>query len=513
MEIVKGDAAGVDEGHAPTLRQKLAALWERLSTWSVEPVDVLPLAWFRIVYGATLCYWAVKALTVDSLNWMYVLPRYHFPYYGFDWVQVLSAEGMHNLYLAIAILGVAVVFGAFYRVTSLLLGLCFCYVFLIDKAYYQNHYYLLSLGGLVLPFLPCHRALSIDAALFRNVSSPWVPNWSLFAARFLVGIPYFYGGIAKINSDWLAGQPMRMVLASSDWHPVLGPWVTEEWFVQGFVWSGLLFDLLVVPALLWKRTRVLALILALVFHLTNATLFIIGVFPWFMIGATLIFLPASSFRTFFRLPMEPPEVYRRPSQIRQRVTFPVLVLFVSVQLAWPLRHHLLDGRVDWTEHGHYFSWRMKLRGKRTMVRFEAFDPRSKARESVDPQRWLSVFQLSRMARDPKMVHEFARFLKQQYADQGYPEVQVRAVVLCSLNGRKPQLLIDPLVDLGGLPRQWGAPTYVLPLTKPLLFEAWDVPRSEWVNYLPAALQRQPADLAGAAESVDQSAQTDLASVP
>ena len=472
--------------------QKLTSspgVWQRLQQRAFAPVDALPIAWFRIAYGATLLYWAWKYCADDRVKHFYVVPRFHFPYYGFDWAQVLSEAGMTRLFIAIQILGALVVLGVLYRVSSLLLGLAFCYVFLMDKAYYQNHYYLLSLTGLVLPLLPCHRTMSADALAIKSIRSQVVPAWSLFVVRFLVGVPYFYGGIAKINSDWLAGQPMRMVLSRREWHPVIGPWVTEDWMVTLFVWGGMLFDLLIVPALLWRRTRLLAFVCALVFHLMNATVFEIGVFPWFMIAATLVFLPAASFRRLFLLPSKSSAGYQRPSPRVQRAILGVLTVFVAFHLLWPLRHHVLPGNVTWTEHGHYFSWRMKLRGKTSALRFEAFDPKTRALESVNPQRWLTSFQTNRMARDPKMVHEFARFLKQQYADQGYPNTQIRVLSLVSLNGRKPQLMIDPLVDLGSLPRQWGEPTFVLPLTEPLRHDAWDEPRTTWARHLPAEYRK------------------------
>jgi hypothetical protein len=45
-------------------------------------------------------------------------------------------------------------------------------------------------------------------------------------------------------------------------------------------WGGLLFDLSIVPALLWSKTRMVALIAAACFHVFNAMLFKIRVFPW-----------------------------------------------------------------------------------------------------------------------------------------------------------------------------------------------------------------------------------------
>lgn len=459
-----------------------------------QPMDGLWLVWFRVLYGATLFYWAFHYQSSNVFEQYYKLPRYHFPYYGFEWVQVLSPDNMWRLFVVIQVLAVLMILGVMYRLSSLLLGLAFCYVFLVDRAFYQNHYYLLSLVGLILPWLPCHRAWSIDAWM-RPVcpvgANRFVAAWSLYLLRFLVAVPYVYGGIAKINSDWLAGQPMRTVLSSKGWHPVIGPWVDQEWMVMSFVWGGLLFDLLIVPAIMWRRTRVLALIAATVFHLLNATIFQIGVFPWFMIAATLVLLPADSMRRLFRRRTAPVADWQRPSRRRQRIVVVGLTMLVVFQLVWPFRHHVLAGDVNWNEHGHYFSWRMKLRGKTSALRFEAYDPRTGAMEWVTVERWLTAFQVNRMARDPRMIHDFARFLKRQYQQQGYPHTQIKAMVLVSLNGRKPQLMIDPTVDLGSLPSRWSVPSFVVPLSEPLRHDAWDEPRMYWSRHLPEQYRKPP----------------------
>ena len=86
-----------------------------------------------------------------------------------------------------------------------------------------------------------------------------------------------------------------MLLERSDF-AVIGPLLAHPISVYVFVWGGLLYDLLVVPGLLLRRTRLLAVILTLLFHGTNSWLFTIGVFPWFMLFSTPIFFPPGSLR-------------------------------------------------------------------------------------------------------------------------------------------------------------------------------------------------------------------------
>jgi len=52
-----------------------------------------------------------------------------------------------------------------------------------------------------------------------------------------------------------------------------------------------------------------------------------------------------------------------------------------------------------------------------------------------------------------MIWEFAQFLKEEYAQMGV-DVAVYAEATASLNGREPQYIIDPNVDLATVGRPW-----------------------------------------------------------
>ena len=70
--------------------------------------------------------------------------------------------------------------------------------------------------------------------------------------RCQVGFVYFFGGIAKIEGDWLSGVPMQMMLLERA--DLFGQPAGEPAVALFFAWSGLLLDLLAVPLLWWKRT-------------------------------------------------------------------------------------------------------------------------------------------------------------------------------------------------------------------------------------------------------------------
>ena len=171
-----------------------------------------------------------------------------------------------------------------YRIATILFFLAFSQIFFSEQSRYLNHFYLIWLVSFILIFIPANRALSFDSWFNKKIRTDFVSAHSLWLLRILVGIPYFFGGVAKLNPDWLAGYPLRFWLESeADTFPILGQFFTEEWFVMFFAYSALFVDLLAVPFLLWRRSRIFAYAILVTFHLLNTQLFSIGIFPWFMI--------------------------------------------------------------------------------------------------------------------------------------------------------------------------------------------------------------------------------------
>lgn len=72
-----------------------------------------------------------------------------------------------------------------------------------------------------------------------------------------------------------------------------------------------------------------------------------------------------------------------------------------------------------------------------------------------------------MAGQPDMILQFAHHLAAEARRAGRAGVQVRARVTASLNGREPQLLVDPEVDLAAQPRTLRRASWIVPLYQPL----------------------------------------------
>ena len=137
--------------------------------------------------------------------------------------------------------------------------------------------------------VPAHRSFSVDARINPALRSSTVPAWALWLVRFQVGIAYFYAGIAKLNGDWLHGEPLRRWLLDAMDFPLIGRWFDEPAAAYLFSYGGLALDLSAVPLLLWRRTRPYIFAALVCFHVMNTQLFSIGIFPYLMLGATTIF--------------------------------------------------------------------------------------------------------------------------------------------------------------------------------------------------------------------------------
>jgi hypothetical protein len=110
---------------------------------------------------------------------------------------------------------------------------------------------------------------------------------------------------------------------------------------------------------------------------------------------------------------------------------------------------------------------MKLRDKKSTAAFTVRDPATGRSWRAEPRDWLTRRQVEEMVDHPEMLLQFARHLSRENMRKGKGPLEVRARVMCSLNGRKPALLIDPEVDLASQPRDMSSWRWILPLNEEL----------------------------------------------
>lgn len=437
------------------------------------PVDIASLIFFRIVFGLLMAWnvWRYFSHGLIAMHW--IKPRFLFKYYGFSWVQPWPGHGLYIHWAALGILALFIAAGSLYRVSTALFFLSYTYFFLLDQGQYVNHTYLICLFSFLLIFIPANRAFSVDAWLNPKLRSNTAPKWTLWLLRTQMGVVYFFTGLAKILSpDWLHGEPMRTWLVKRPEFAMLGRFAHEEWTAYAASYGALALDLLVVPLLLWRRTRIAAFCLALVFHLINARVFEIDFFPWLAIAATTLFLSPSWPRrlvSIFRPSGAPSraENGRRPSRQKKLVVVSLAAIYVAIQIVVPLRHLLYKGGIEWTYMEPCFSWQLMLQRHSIFAHFYITDPNSGRTSRVAPRDYLRRGQLKRMGWKPDMLVQFAHHLASTKLPAGPAPLQVQVRLFVSVNGRKPELFIDPIVDLAAEPRSWRRPPWLLQIHEPL----------------------------------------------
>src|ERR1700743_3383272 len=122
-----------------------------------NPVHIAPLAVLRIAFGGIMHISVIRFILKGWLSDFYIKPKFHFTFYGFDWVKPLGASGMYALFAVLVIASIFVTIGYFYRASIITFFLCFTYIELIDKTTYLNHYYLISVISFLLIWVPAGR--------------------------------------------------------------------------------------------------------------------------------------------------------------------------------------------------------------------------------------------------------------------------------------------------------------------------------------------------------------------
>ena len=405
-------------------------------------------------------------------------PAFHFHYYGFSWVAPLPGQGMYLVFVLMVLASLGVLLGYFYRISSLLFFLCFTYVELIDLTYYLNHYYFISIISFLLILVPANANFSVDVMRNPALKKDYVSRWCIDLFKLQIAIVYCFAGLAKINYDWLfRALPLAIWLPAKTSIPLVGPLFSYKFTAYLFSWTGMLFDTFIVGALIWKRTRLLAYITLVIFHITTGMLFQIGIFPVVMISATVLFFSnefhlklLKFFNGLFRrstLSLHTTALNAQLPTQMSRLLMGFLTIFLLFQLLFPWRYLLYNGNVFWTEQGYRFSWRVMLMEKSGTATFYVQDGPEGREGAVITGQFLNAHQEKQMAMQPDMIIQFAHYLADHYQTLGMEDPRIRAEVWVTLNGSPAQLLIDPQRDLTTLEDSWSEKTWILPWSRSL----------------------------------------------
>ena len=419
--------------------------------------EAASLAVFRVVFGVLMFISMLRFYSYGWIDKLYIQPKFHFSYYGFQWVKPLG-NYTYIIFVICALSALFVTLGYKYKIAIVSFFLSFTYIELMDKTTYLNHYYFISIVAFILIFLPANASFSIDAYRKEKYNHQFIPSWNTDILKIILAIVYFYAGLAKLNSDWLIeALPLKIWLPSKFNTPILGPFTGYSWVHYAFSWFGVVYDLSIPFLLLFTKTRKVAFFFVVVFHIATWALFPIGMFPFIMIGATLVFFKPSFHKkiisvisSVLKLNKEKwnsTKVLNYRQNKRNKLLYIGVSVFLLFQLLIPFRYVMYPGELFWTEEGYRFSWRVMLMEKTGYAQFKIVDQQTNKRFYVDNTDFLTPFQEKQMSFQPDFILEYAHYLATHFKSQGHKNIAVYVENYVSLNGRLSTELIDSKINL------------------------------------------------------------------
>ena len=410
-------------------------------------IDNTGLVLWRVVFGFLIAVEGFGAIATGWVKRTLIDPEFTFNFIGFEFLQPLPGNGMYFYFALMGIFGVCVMLGYRYRFTMAAYAIMWTSVYLMQKTSYNNHYYLMMLLCWVMVFLPANRWFSLDARRNPSLKSLSMPQWVKIGVISLIGIVYTYASVAKIYPDWLNATVPAYFMSGKKHFWLIGEFLQQDWVHWCSAYFGIFFDLLIVPLLLWRKTRVAAFWISVFFHLFNSAVFHIGIFPYMSIAFAFFFFSSETLQRWF---LRKRAVLYKKGEVLVPGYKPILVagasIFFLVQIGLPLRHWFFKDDVLWTEEGHRLSWRMMLRSKKGLLTVWVEDKATGKRERYDYGDMRSPKQTRNVRAKPDLLWQLAQRIKEREAQKGR-DVAVFMDVKVSINGGEFHRLIDFKTDL------------------------------------------------------------------
>ncbi|MCT8333005.1 HTTM domain-containing protein [Leptospira sp. 85282-16] len=417
------------------------------------PVSSLSLHFFRIGYGFATTILIFRYFYYGWIDTYFIKPTFFFKHYGWEWIHPLPPVFTYLLFGILFLTALGIFLGYYLRINLFVFTIGFTWFHFSDATIYLNHYYLVSLLGFLLWLSPVSKSNFPSFHFFdwKETTEPISKLW-LYAFRIQIGLVYFFGGIAKLQPDWLfEALPLKLWLYQSEGKipfldPILGLPITA--FV--FSWIGVIFDLSIPFLLCLKRFRFFAWLVVLFFHTFTSFLFPIGIFPIVMSLSSLIFFepnwPKTILTKLIKTKQQVIDSNNNKHIIQSVPKFgfkeKLLLTYLLLQVSIPLRHIFYPGQVIWTEEGIKYSWQVMVADKVGSATFWIQN------KQVDPKEILTDYQYRMMTIQPEHILQFAKYLqKKEMEVSGLKDVSVFVQSNVSINGKPTRPLFSPDEDL------------------------------------------------------------------
>ncbi|KAF6204951.1 hypothetical protein GE061_019117 [Apolygus lucorum] len=454
--------------------------WKSFTELLFQPADPSSLAVVRMLFGVLMMIDTVEERGLSDADLRWGDPEEcRFPL--FDFLTPLPLEWMCMLYSVMLMGAAGIAIGAFYRLSCIVFIIPYWYIILLDKTAWNNHSYLFGILGFLFLFSDAHRYWSYDAWTGRAAKVTSIPVWNYAILRFQLFVLYFYAGLKKIDGDWLTGQSMTHLAT----HWVFDPMRIFLTFHQIDLWIihvfGFLLDLTAGFLMYINSTRPVASLFLTSFHLMNAQMFYIGMFPYVCLATMPLFFDnnwprkvaqrwsESTSTTALKKKTEK-ENMTVNGHIKRKLVAAGFLCHVVLQLFLPYSHCITKGYNNWTNGLYGYSWDMMVHTWSSTLTTIKIENKDNGEDIyLSPTAWVTT---DKWYKHADMAYQYAHCLK-RHIDATEAEMKNYSLhfdIWMSLNGRFQQRMYDPKVDI--LEAPWS-PFHRTPWVMPLLSDLSD----------------------------------------
>jgi hypothetical protein len=265
-----------------------------VSRWLSEQRETYVLGLLRVGF-ALLLFGQLSRRALELWRGGYFGDVFHMPLVP---AALVPSAGVYGCLLGAALLGCALsALGVFARPAlfgAAALGL-FCT--LCDRLQYHNNRYQLLLLAMLVAVTPCDRSFS----LVRTTELGPGPRWGARLVAFQVSIVYLASSLGKLfDADWRGGAVLRLRFAVAE--PYLADYVgadlaractdviTHPAFAALAATIAISSELFLAVGPWLRRTRILALWLGVVFHVSVELFARVELFSYTMLCSYLVFV-------------------------------------------------------------------------------------------------------------------------------------------------------------------------------------------------------------------------------
>jgi vitamin K-dependent gamma-carboxylase len=421
-----------------------------ISKYMNKQVSGALLATYRIGLGIFLFLESIRIL--KTCKYRFIDEGIALKFDFFYWVNALPQTPMYLLCIALIISSLAIILGIKYRISIFIFTLLYAYFLLLDVSFFNNHYYLIALISFLMSLTNADNAFTYSKLKNKDFSFQKIPKWQIDIIRFQILVVYFYAGITKLDPDWIKMNTVHEFL----FHGIEfqnRPFLQNNLIVALVTYGGLIFDLTIGFALFFRKTRKIAFIFSVFFHLTNALILFpkgLYIFPYFMIFTGIIFfddsLPQKVLYNAFKIKTYEKDFIQPKSYVDRFIPI-FLIFYILFQILFPLRHHLIEGHCDWTGEAKNFSWRMKTPFKEIYKTSIIV----KNKETGLPYNFsfnLKKEQFQKIVYEPKLIYQIAQYIKKNKPDT-IPDKNLimNVVIIETMNGGSKYPAIDSTINM------------------------------------------------------------------